>query len=389
MSETIVVFGAGATGRAHVGLLAWQAGFDVVFVDRKRDLVDLLRNGGSYSVQLYGKEEPQTIRVQGFRVLHSEDRTAVAREVAQAALVLTAVFDQNLPDVALTLAEAFGLCASQGRDKPLNSVACENMVDSSSKLGRHVREHLSGDAAAWCERHAGFPDCMISRVVPQPAADPLLVIAEDYNEWTVRREAFLGEKPAALTAMELVDNQAARLERKLFLHNGGHAVCGYVGFHRGHRYIHEAVGDPIVAEHAVRAMDEIGQVVVKKWGFPQQSIDDYKRDFGRRGAIAEMRDEILRVARDPIRKLAAGERLLGPAVLAAQYELPFDWIVKGIVAALRYQHAGDPQSQQLAAAIEQQGLRSVLRHVCRLDADSPLTAAIETRWNGNPSWASR
>ena len=30
MSEKIVVFGAGATGRGHVGLLAWQGGGEMI-----------------------------------------------------------------------------------------------------------------------------------------------------------------------------------------------------------------------------------------------------------------------------------------------------------------------------------------------------------------------
>ena len=145
---------------------------------------------------------------------------------------------------------------------------------------------------------------MISRVVPRPEPDPLVIVAEDYNEWTARAEAFKGAKPAALTALELVDNQTARLERKLFIHNGGHAVCGYFGFHRGHEFIHEAVADPVVPSTSSGALDEIGEVVERKHGFSAESIDAYKRDLCRRGAIAEMRDEILRVVRDPIRKLS-------------------------------------------------------------------------------------
>ena len=73
------------------------------------------------------------------------------------------------------------------------------------------------------------------------------------------RRNFRGDKPAALAALELVDNQSARLERKLFIHNGGHAVCGYLGFHRGHRYIHEAVADPEVARHVIAALDRAGR----------------------------------------------------------------------------------------------------------------------------------
>ncbi len=383
MAQKIVVFGAGATGRGHVGLLAWQAGFDLVFVDKKRELIDALQRAGSYRVKLYG-ERAQEVEVSGFRSYYYEEREAIAREIADAALVLTAVFDPNLPDVARTLALAATACREAGRSVPLNCIACENMMDSSSTLGRHTRDLLEGADLAFCEEYFGFPDCMISRVVPQPEADPLVLIAENHNEWTARAEAFKGEKPAALTALELVDNQTARLERKLFIHNGGHAVCGYFAFHRGHEFIHQAVADSVVAKHVQGALDELGEVVRRKHGFSAESIDEYKRNFVRRGAIAEMRDQVLRVVRDPIRKLSPRERLVAPALLAERYGLPRAWIVKGIVAALKYCRPEDAQSVTLAESLERVGLEPTLREVCGIEPDSALAAEIADAWQ---AWA--
>jgi mannitol-1-phosphate 5-dehydrogenase len=394
MSEKIVIFGAGATGRGHVGLLAWQAGFEIVFVDKRPDLVDALRRDGRYTVKLFGRGV-QEIEVTGWRTYFYEERRAIAEEIRDAALVLTAVFDQNLADVARTIALACSACRVAGRTRPLNCIACENMMDSSSTLGRHVCGLLAGEDpltpgpspargrgedAEWCETYVGFPDCMISRVVPRPEPDPLVIVAEDYNEWTVRAEGFKGEKPVALSALELVENQSARLERKLFIHNGGHAVCGYSGFHRGHKYIHEAVADPVVAEHVLGALDELGEVVRRKHGFSAESIAEYKQDLCRRGAVAEMRDEILRVVRDPIRKLSPRERLVAPAKLSVEYDLPRRWIVEGIVAALRYSHSDDAQSLELARRLDRDGLQAVLRDVCEIEPGSPLSAEIEAAW---------
>ncbi len=381
MREKIVVFGAGATGRGHVGLLAWQAGFEIVFVDKKPELVDALKRQGRYTVKLYG-EQFQEIVVSGYRAHHSQDRAAVAEEIRDASLVLTAVFDQNLSDVAQTIALGLSHCSRSGRNAPLNCIACENMMESSTQLGQHVRGQLAGKELAWCGQFAGFPDCMISRVVPRPEPDPLAIVAEDYNEWTVRAEAFRGPKPAALTALELVGNQSARLERKLFIHNGGHAACGYFGFHRGHKYIHEAVADPVVAECVRGALDELGAVVERKWGFSRASIDEYKQDLCRRGAVAEMRDEILRVVRDPIRKLSPRERLAAPANLAVEYGLPRKWIVKAIVAAMRCRHPQDPQSAALGEQLAQHGIAGVLNDVCGIAAGSPLAAEITSAWQG-------
>jgi mannitol-1-phosphate 5-dehydrogenase len=385
MAEKVVLFGAGATGRGHIGLLVWQAGFDLVMVDKNTSLVALLQQAGKYTVRLYGSEEdadeqahalPQEIQVSGFRIYAHLERERIAAEIADASLVLTAVFDQNLPDVAQTLALAVSACRRAGRQTPLNCIACENMMDSSSTLGKHVLARLDGADLDYCQRMFGFPDCMISRVVPRPEPDPLVIITEDYNEWTVRREAFKGDKPAGLEAMELVDNQTARLERKLFIHNGGHAVCGYFGFHRGHRYIHEALADPFVSRHVVGALDELGEVVRRKHGFSRQSIEAYQRDLGRRGAIPEMQDEVLRVVRDPLRKLSPHERLVAPALLAAGYDLPRTWIVQGIAAALKYSHPSDAQSLQLAQKLATNGLPSVLEEVCRIPPSSPLHTEI-------------
>jgi mannitol-1-phosphate 5-dehydrogenase len=255
------------------------------------------------------------------------------------------------------------------------------MMDSSTALGRHVRSHLDTPDEAYCDQWWGFPDCMISRVVPRPEPDPLVILTEDYNEWTTRHEGFKGEKPDGLDALELVDNQTARLERKLLIHNGGHAICGYTAFHRGHEFVHEALQDGVVVEHVLGALDEIGEVVRRKHGFSAESIDEYKADLGRRGAIAELRDPILRVVRDPIRKLSSRERLVAPATLAGELGLPREYIVKGIVAAMKYRHPADAQSERLAGMLKEQGVRGVLESVCSLDKCSPLTDEIAEAWD--------
>ena len=135
-----------------------------------------------------------------------------------------------------------------------------------------------------------------------------------------------------------------------------------------------------MAEHVVGALDELGEVVRRKWGFSAESIDHYKQDLCRRGAVPEMRDEVLRVIRDPIRKLSPRERLVAPAMLAVEYGLPRGEIVHGIVAALRYSHPKDPQSIALSAQLAQQGLSKVLENVCGIAPQSPLAIEVEQAW---------
>ncbi len=160
-ARKVVVFGAGATGRGHVGLLAWQAGYELVFVDKNPLLVEALRQSGTYQVRLFGGGRPagkfDEVQVSDYRLVHSIEREWVAKEIADAALVLTAVFDQNLPDVAETLALAVQACRKAGRTEPLNVIACENMMDSSSVLGSHVVKRLRGRDVDYCQEVFGFP----------------------------------------------------------------------------------------------------------------------------------------------------------------------------------------------------------------------------------------
>jgi mannitol-1-phosphate 5-dehydrogenase len=376
----VVVFGAGATGRGHVGLLAWQAGAQMVFADVDETLIGRLQKAGAYRVKIYDGKACQSLEIKGARFLKARERAKVAHEILGADLVLSSVFDQNLPDVAITVAQAASLCRQAGRSAALNFISCENMQHSSSTLGRHVRELLRGEDLNYCQKSFGFPDCMISRVVPRPEPDPLVVTAEDYNEWTVRREDFKGRPLKWLAGLQLVDNQDARLECKLFMHNGGHAVCGYFGFHFGHQFVHEAVSDARVAERVVGACDQIGEVVRRKHGFSPESIEEYKRDLYHRGAIPEMRDQVLRVVRQPLRKLGPNERLLSPARLAPQYGLPRHHIVRGIVAALRYSHPTDAQSLEMQRMIVERGLKPMLCEVSQLRADDSLLEEIEEVW---------
>jgi mannitol-1-phosphate 5-dehydrogenase len=379
LGRKVVVFGAGAAGRGLIGLLFSQAGCRVTFVDIRDDLVAALQESGAYRVLIHrldGGQEERAVR--GFHVLPAEDREAVAREIVGAELVLTAVFVQNLPDVAQTVALGIAQCRLAGRAQPLNCIACENMKNSSSVLGRHVRERLRAGDLPYCETLVGFPDCMINRAVPAPVS-LLRLETEDYCEWTVDAGGFKGEPPTRIGFIEWVRNQEARLDRKLMVYNGSHAACAYFAFGRGHTWIHEAAADAEVVRRVDGTLDELAAVVQRRHGFTDAQMADYKRDFWRRCRNQGLKDTIVRVGRDPIRKLGPNERLIAPAKLARQYAMPRDHILDAIAAALRFSHPGDPQSMELARRLKCDGLWVTLSAISGLPDDDPMLDEIEGR----------
>jgi len=380
MGNKIVLFGAGATGKAHIGLLAWLSGFEIIFVDKNKDLVDRLNSEKKYLVKVFGKDI-QEFTVNGFTSYYFEDRDRIAEEISSACIVLTSVFDQNLPDVAKTIAKGITWSRISGRTESINFVACENMADSSRNLGKYVRDNLENpEDMLFMNKMVGFPDCMISRVVPQPESNPLLLVTEDYNEWTVDRYAFVGEKPAGLTPMTLVDNQQARLERKLYVHNGGHATAGYFAFHRKWVYIHEALADVIVGNQTINTLNELGEVVIHKHKFDRENIEEYKEDLKQRGSLAGLKDRVDRIIRDPIRKLSSAERLVAPTLYAEKFNLDNSYLIRSIVAVLKYSDPNDKQSLLLNEMIKKDGLPVTLEKVSGISKESNLSCRIQDAW---------
>jgi hypothetical protein len=111
-----------------------------------------------------------------------------------------------------------------------------------------INEHLGGEQRAWADRNLGLVEASISRMVPpltpeQLAEDPLLVRVDPSSELPVDSAAFRGEIPALNGIIPYTPFEFYMM-RKLFLNNGSHALCAYLGYERGMEYIWQAIEDP-------------------------------------------------------------------------------------------------------------------------------------------------
>ena len=350
--KKLVLFGAGMTGRGQVAQLAYESGWQLTLVDRDAALVELLRGAGSYTVHLLSETGARDVVVSGYQALHTAEAEAIAAAVREADLVITSVLEPNLASVAETLAPALAARLA-ANDRPLNIIAAENMMNSSEALGAFIAARFSPRQRRAAEGRLGFPNSMIARVVPV-AQDPLVIPGEEFSEWTADVTTAVGELPH-IRGLEWVSNQAARLQRKLFIHNTGHAVCGYAGWLAGYRYIHEAAQDPAIMAHITRAIAESGAAVAAEHGFDGPSIRAYEENLKGRLVIDALPDDLRRVIRQPLRKLGPQERLLGPTLLCKQHGLPRAGLCWGIAAVLACRMPGDEQFEQIAATVDRLG----------------------------------
>ncbi|MCL2813066.1 MAG: hypothetical protein FWD23_00545 [Oscillospiraceae bacterium] len=371
----VLLFGAGASGRGHLSPRMLDfCECHITYVDKDKKLVDGLK-GRSFDVAQISMDGTKRVcEIGGYEILHTGEQENINRAFAEADLVLTCVIAENLGDVAANIAAAVESAPASGAAKKINIVACENLNQASSLLKNLVCARLGPEAAKYCKANIAFPDAIISRVVPIPE-NPYKIICEDYNEWYADANAWIGD-PAAAPFIEVSNNLGALLERKLWIHNGGHATLGYAARRKGYKYIHEALRDGQIAKFTGDVMREIGSCIIHKYNFGEEEIREYEAQLGRRGAIEEMKDEVRRIIRDPLRKLGLGDRLMGPLLYAYENGLGHENLVQSVANVLDYFDSGDAESAEMKSAIEAGGVPAFLENRLKLGAYPKLIKKI-------------
>jgi len=339
-----------------------------VFTDVVPALIKELETRKTFKVRVVGAQEKvDTVKIAG-AVLSNSD--AVFDEITKADIITTAVGPRILERIAPTLAKGLEKRRLQAGNTPVNIIACENAIRASSTLKDFVLKELSPEGLEWATKNVGFVDCAVDRIVPPATHDDILeVTVEDFSEWVVDKHQFVKSRLPTLSTVKYADNLIAFIERKLMTVNTGHAICAYLGHLYGHTEIRESILDPKIRAIVKGAMTESGAVLVKRYNLDPKEHGEYIDKIIGRFENSHIRDEVTRVGREPIRKLATDDRLVKPLLGCLEYKLPCDNLVIGIAAALLYNDPHDPQSVKLQQLVQERGLLNALREVSGLTCD--------------------
>ncbi|MBD7970215.1 mannitol-1-phosphate 5-dehydrogenase [Paenibacillus gallinarum] len=355
-----IQFGAGNIGRGFIGALLSQASYHVVFADINEEMINELNEKKSYQIHILDLEQRQETISNVSGVL--SNGPDIVNEVAEADIVTTAVGPNVLKIIASTIAKGIEARREAGRGV-LNIIACENMVGGSKHLEEQVYTHLSEAGKAYAEENVGFANCSVDRIVPPYQGENMLDVGvESFYEWIVEEPSLKGEVPQ-IPGMKLTDNLLAYVQRKLFTLNTGHAITAYLGYLAGMETIEEAINNDEIRAVVRQAMEESGDALIKKHGFDKEEHYKYIDKIEKRFKNPYIRDEVIRVGREPLRKLGPADRLVGPANMAIQYGLGHVALLKGIAAAFHYDNPQDPQSKELQEQIAQNGIEAAVSSV--------------------------
>lgn len=373
--RTALQFGAGNIGRGFTGHLFTEAGFEVVFVDVAPELVAALNERRAYPLRLAGPDRHETLTIGPVRAVDGRDVAAVAAEVAACAFACTAVGVAALPHLVPALAA--GIRARRGT---LDVILCENQLHCSDLLRGLLAAHLP---PADLDR-VGLVESVVSRMAPvlspaERAGDPLLAVAEDYPVLPVDGSAFRGPVPP-VPALRPVADFPAWVERKLFVHNLGHAVAAYLGARAGCATIAGALEQAEVRAACEGAMAESCEALARRHGLDRGDLARHRGDLLRRFANPALGDTVARVARDPVRKLRPDDRLVGAALLCLDQGVEPACIARGIAAALAYADPGDAAAEEVRAEAARSGPAGAFRRFTGQPPEGELGRLVLAAW---------
>lgn len=373
--------GAGNIGRGFLGQLFYESGYHTIFVDVVPKLVEQINIIKEYPIKIVGDTE-YTIFVENISALSLSEKEKVAEAVQKSDIIATAVGTKGVSSVAEILSIGIAKRLEEKVIKPLNIIICENLPEPKKTFYQEITSHLPKHLLEPFEKHIGLVEASIGRMVPiiteeDKKEHPLLVRVEEYCELPVDADAFKGDIPK-IKGMKLCRPFSGYVHRKLYVHNLTHAVCAYLGSLKGYKFIWEAVEDNEIYAIAKNTGIESAKAINKLDGLPFFELEEYINDLLKRYRNKHLGDQIERVARDPIRKLSEGERLIGSAMYCLKAGISPENISFGIAGAIFY-NGDDESSQKLKQIRNQKGVEGVLKDICKVEETNPLfNLIIET-----------
>ena len=378
MKPAAVVFGAGKAACGLLGQVLFESGYETTFVARRSEVIAAINHRGGYTLIEAGRRL-RTVAVGESAALNIADSGSVARAIAEAEVLFTAVGADNLPAIAPAIAA--GLARRAPARGPLNVIACENLPGAGAYLAHQVLSAAGPNLADLVQHVGGFTAALTRRIMTGGAIErgELTFTVDAPIDLVIDRTGLKGSF-APLAGAEVTGDFGAAVMRKLFTINLAQAVAAYLGYQAGCTFVHEAAAHPAVAGVVRGALDEATEALIA--AFPAQQVA-IRRDADEalaRIANDRLADPISRVARDPRRKLSPRERLVGAARLAGQFGLPTVSLSRAIAAALLYDDPGDPQAAAMQRDIQAESIDKVLTEDCGLLPYDVLSRAVKGEW---------
>jgi mannitol-1-phosphate/altronate dehydrogenase len=353
MKTKILIFGAGAIGRGFLANKFSSEKYELSFVDKNQNLIKKLNNKKFFYTALIKKNKYILKKIFLKKAFHISEEIKIN--------TYDVVFCCVGPNQCYEIASKF-------KNAKL-VLSCEN--DKSTVEGI---KNLSNNKNVFF----AIPD-----VITSNTASPNLLNKDDLMIITENGELILerNKKVSFLKEAKKVSQRSFKMHwyAKFFIHNAPHALLAYLGWLKNYKYIHEAMKNKNISKIVKGSMREISSALIKTKMVDKKFVLMYMRKELNRFSNKLLFDPISRVAREPIRKLSAGNRIVLSLRLALFNSLPPINTALGVKAALQYFDKNDDQSIYLKNLRSSLSENEILQKISGIELDDPLNSFCTSR----------
>lgn len=378
--KKIVIFGAGKIGRSFIGQVFNLSGYEVVFVDINKQLIDLMNRKKQYRIVIKNGKEDESLVIRNVRGLCLDEEEQLVSELIDTKIVSLSVGQQGLSAVIPLLARSLIVRRERYGDVPLDIIIAENIRNADILIREELKKQLPVDYPL--EQLVGLVETSIGKMVPimtqkDIEEDPLQVFAESYNSLIVAKNGFKNPIPD-VPFLAPKENIKAWVDRKLFIHNLGHATTAYLGFKAfpDAIYISEVLEDQVLRSAVKQTMLQAAEIlrVLYPGEFTPTQLEEHIDDLISRFGNKSLKDTIFRVGCDLYRKLDPEDRLAAPVHAAVRMGKPYHLILDAIMAGISFKAKDENgnyfPADRLFFEEAEKGSRYILENVCKLRINS-------------------
>ena len=347
MSNKIAVIGAGKTGRGFIGRLLIEDNKKIVFIDKNEELVKALNEKGKFKVSFFGNSR-EAVEVNGYTASSWD-----GADLSDVTVIFVSVGGMNLKDVGKELKNLI----NDGKMRHI--IVCEN----ASHPAKTLSEAIGLDNITVSE----------STVFCTTIENGGIDIASENYPYLQCDAAPLGNFDPSIKGVKPINGFENFLTRKLYTYNAASCVIAYLGYAKGYTDYGEAANDPEILALLDRNYEATNRVLCKIYGYDEDDQREFAALSKQKFCDRTITDTVSRNAREPQRKLAFGERIIGPLCLIDEQSDDTSVLILTAAAALLYSHESDAAWEQLRRSNTTEAL---LESICGIKADSKLGIAI-------------
>ena len=349
--NSIIIIGAGKTGRGFLARLMQEAGKNIIFIDKNKELVQKLRATKSYDIEFFGNCREKTV-ITDYSIYTWEEKE-VKDLLGEAELLLVSVGGDNLEEVGEKLSEVLP------KEKKTYIITAENASLPAQRLKKAIGEDyvFVSESTVFCTT--------IEK-------EGVHISSENYPYLQYNQE-LLGSKRLDITTLKPIENFENFLTRKLYTYNAASCVIAYLGWLKGYKIYSEAAADKEILEMLDENYRVTNKVLCREYGYEEKDQEEFALLSRTKFLDSTIIDTVERNARDPKRKLAKSERLLGPIRLLHKYNESAKVLEKTVAAALKYHN---PKEENWEKLLSEKSVEELLFEICGLEPEEEISKNI-------------